>query len=104
VFAGVLFLGCLVSAIFKFRETVKVQRKKTTNLVFNVLLFFRGHFVSYCLFFVPTFVFLKIYKMKDTFPLEYLYKKKTMTITKCLPSLFITSPLLGKPFGTTSSC
>jgi hypothetical protein len=45
MFSGVHFLCCLHSVIFKFRQTVDVRRRKTTNLIFDVLLLLRGHFV-----------------------------------------------------------
>jgi hypothetical protein len=63
VFIGVAFLYCLHNAIFKLQQVVDVRRKETTDLVFNVLLFFKGGFISYCLSFIPAFVFLEIYQM-----------------------------------------
>ena len=60
VFVGDPFLCCLCRAIFKLRQVVDVRKWKKTDLVFDVILYFRGCFVSFCPSFVVAFVFLEI--------------------------------------------
>jgi hypothetical protein len=80
VFACVPFLHCLWSVIFKLWQIVDVRRKKTTDLVFNVLLFFRRRFVSFCSLFVLAFVLLEICQMWSTL-LSVFYKKEATPAT-----------------------
>jgi hypothetical protein len=60
MFVGVPFLSYLLNVFFNLRQAMDDQRKKMTILNFNVLLFFRGHFVSSC-HFVQAIVFIDIY-------------------------------------------
>ena len=46
VFVGVSFLCCLFSMFFNLRRVMDDQRKNMIVLIFNVLLFFRGYFMS----------------------------------------------------------
>jgi hypothetical protein len=55
------------SLSLQLRQAVDVLNKKTTNLVFDVLIHFRGRFVSFCPSFVLAFVFLKIYQIETLF-------------------------------------
>jgi hypothetical protein len=66
MFVGGPFLCCLCSVIFKLRHIVDVRKNKTTDLVFDILLYFRGGFVSFCPSFVLVYVFLEIYQMGNT--------------------------------------
>ena len=51
----------LFFVVFSVQWAVDDERKKTADLVFDLLLFFRDHFVSCCLSFILSFGFLEIY-------------------------------------------
>jgi hypothetical protein len=54
------------------------QRKKTIDLIVDVLLFFRDHFVSCCLSFVLAYIFLEIY-VRHSFKCLYIIIITTTT-------------------------
>jgi hypothetical protein len=58
VFAGAPFPCCLSSAFFKLRWTTNFGRKKTTRVLFNVILFSLRRCGSSCPSLVPPFVFI----------------------------------------------
>jgi hypothetical protein len=62
-FAGAPFPYCLSSAFFKLRWMTNFGSKKTTKVIFNVILFSLRRCVSNCPSLVLTFVFLDMNRM-----------------------------------------
>ena len=66
MFAGGPFLCCLCSAIFKLRRAVDVRKNKMTDLVFDILLYFRGRFVWHFIYRLYKALFSLKYIRLDT--------------------------------------
>jgi hypothetical protein len=59
MFVGVYISKCMFSAFFNLHRTKSKQMKKTTSMIFYIILLFIGHFTASCLHVILFSIFLE---------------------------------------------